>query len=367
MDIIRTMNIRKWMRSNNLVSRVYYGLQLDTLPIILGTGSYKRSCIEAITKFVGQVEGRGGCNAQLISDLRKAYLQCKASPEEYFLLDLAHADVQKRNSFVTDKFMYMTLAERVGRKKHDEEIEDKWGFYQLAKAFFKREAVRVQDVTDWEAFKAMALRVKRLIFKPNARALGSGIYAVDIITEEEARKEFNDIIVKGGTWIVEERIVQDDRMAQWNKSSVNSVRVLSFLNNDGFFIITPFLRTGRIGSVVDNAGAGGVFANIDYKTGIVESNGIDERGKYYTSHPESNIIFNGWQIPEWHELMKTVESIHKTVMPGHPYIGWDFALSKEKGWCVIEANWGQFVNQYIDKIGRKEEFLRYIKAKPYQK
>lgn len=294
-------------------------------------------------------------------------MQCKASPEEYFLLNLAHADKKKRRSYVTDKFMYMTLGRIVGRKNHDEEIEDKWGFYQLAKGFFKREAIMVQSSADWEAFRAMALKVKHLICKPNDKALGSGIFASDVKDEEDAQKLFKSLHAKRGRWIIEERIVQDDRMAQWNESSVNSVRVLSFLNADGFFIITPFLRTGRCGSVVDNAGAGGVFANVDYKTGIVESDGIDERGTYYVSHPDSNVTFRGWQIPQWDELLETVKEIHTTVMPGHPYIGWDFALSKKRGWCVIEANWGQFVNQYIDKRGRREEFLRYVTAKPYQK
>ena len=118
------MDTIKWLRSNDLVSRVYYGMHLDTLPVIFRTGSYKRACVHAINKFNGGVR-----NKCLISDLRKAYLQCKASPEEFFLLDLAHADEKKRKSFVTDKFMYMTLARIVGRKKHDEEIEDKWGCF----------------------------------------------------------------------------------------------------------------------------------------------------------------------------------------------------------------------------------------------
>lgn len=356
------MDIRKRLRASNLVSRIYYGLKLDSLPVVFGVGSYRKACETACEKFVS-----GGSKNVSMRDFKKAYLQCKASPEEYFLLDFAHADKKKRQTYVTDKFMYMTLGGIVGRKKHDEEIEDKWGFYQLAKRFFMRDAVRVQGPSDWETFRNMALSVKHMICKPNDKALGCGIFAANVETEEDAKKLFDELLANGGTWIIEEKIVQDDRMAQWNESSVNTVRVLSFLNADGFFIITPFLRTGRCGSVVDNAGAGGIFANVDYKTGVVESDGIDERGQYYSVHPDSKVKFKGWQIPQWKELLKTVEEIHKTAMPGHPYIGWDFALSKEKGWCVIEANWGQFINQYIDKRGRKEEFLRYVTTKPYKK
>lgn len=50
-------------------------------------------------------------------------------------------------------------------------------------------------------------------------------------------------------------------------------------------------------------------------------------------------------------------------MPEHPYIGWDFALSCNNGWCVIEANWGQLLCQYVDKQGRKAEFNEYVKQK----
>ena len=267
---------------------------------------------------------------------------------------------------MTDKFIYITLARVVGRKKHDEEIEDKWGFYQLAKPFFKREAIRVQSTADWDVFKSMALRVKHLILKPNTMALGTGIYAADTYTEKDARKEFDHITAKGGTWIVEERIVQDDRMAQWNESSVNTIRYYSVLSHGSFHSLTPVLRIGRRGSVVDNAGQGGIIANINANTGVVESNGFDESCSYYKTHPDSKLVFMNAQIPEWESLVKTVETIHRTVMPHHPYIGWDFALSKDKGWCVIEANWGQFLNQYVDKIGRKDEFLRYINAKPDQ-
>lgn len=355
------MNLRKILRSSSVVSWLYYSLHIDDLQVLMGTPAYMMNVREALSKW-GE-----DANLSIINDMKRSYWQCKASPEEYFLLDLQHADKVKRKSFVTDKFMYMTLGRIVGRKRHDREIEDKWGFYNLAKDYFKREVIIIKGDEDYSSFLSMALRVKHLICKPNDEALGSGIFAAHVEGNEDARTVFNSMVQKGGTWIVEERIKQDERMAVWNDSSVNTVRVCSFLNAEGFFIITPFLRTGRKGSVVDNAGAGGVFANVDYDTGKLESDGIDEMGRYYSAHPDSGVVFKGWQIPQWDLLLATVEKIHKECMPSHPYIGWDFALSKDNEWCVIEANWGQFVNQYIDKIGRKEEFLRYVKAKPYKK
>ena len=37
------------------------------------------------------------------------------------------------------------------------------------------------------------------------------------------------------------------------------------------------------------------------------------------------------------------------------YIGWDCALS-DKGWCLIEGNWGQFDSESADKEGIKQKF-----------
>ncbi len=167
------------------------------------------------------------------------------------------------------------------------------------------------------------------------------------------------MVGSGAEWVVEEAIKQDDEMAKWNSSSVNTVRVPALLTKKGFFIMTPYFRTGRVGCVVDNAGAGGIFANVDTESGKICTNGIDERGLTYKSHPDSGLAFVGWQVPRWDELLKLVEEIHRTTMSDHIYIGWDFALTTQ-GWCLIEGNWGQFVNQYADKKGRKEEFIRYM-------
>lgn len=54
-----------------------------------------------------------------------------------------------------------------------------------------------------------------------------------------------------------------------------------------------------------------------------------------------------------------VEALHKSTLRFNIFIGFDFALSN-KGWCLIEGNWGQMINQYADKQGRKEEFELFM-------
>ena len=77
-------------------------------------------------------------------------------------------------------------------------------------------------------------------------------------------------------------------MSQWNSSSVNTVRIPTFLTSKGFSVAEPFLRTGRAGEIVDNAGAGGIFAVINPSDGCIITDGVDEAGHTYVHHPNSN-------------------------------------------------------------------------------
>ena len=63
-------------------------------------------------------------------------------------------------------------------------------------------------------------------------------------------------------------------------------------------------------------------------------------------------------MSRWDELLEYAEQIHRKV-PHHKYVGWDFALS-DKGWMLVEGNWGQFVSQYNDHIGLKKQFFELL-------
>ena len=210
-----------------------------------------------------------------------------------------------------------------------------------------------------ECFVEFARRNHDLFVKNNSLSKGRGAALYHIECEEDAENLFNQLINSGDRWVIEEKIVQHPLMSLWNESSVNTVRLPAVLNNGQFTVFGPCLRMGRVGSIVDNASAGGVFAVIDVETGCLCSDGFDDKtGKYYTKHPDSGITFRGWQIPMWKELLETAEKIHRKI-PHQKYIGWDFALT-ENGWVVVEGNWGQLLSQYNDHIGLKKLFFKLL-------
>jgi len=350
-------NIRKVLRATRWFSRLYYGLHVDDLLVEFGKDGFDEQVIKAFEIYLTD-EDRN-LQATLKKDMKRCYHQIKANPLEYFLFGLRNLSNDERSEFISEKFMYMTMGRLIPRKKHDLEIEDKMYFYTLAKKYFKRQCVGVNGPEDYSKFEEMVLSAHDVILKPNNSSRGKGIESRIINNKEEAKAAFDWMMVSEDHWIVEERIHQCKDMAAWNESSCNTVRFMSFLNKQGFNFITPCFRTGRKGSVVDNGDCGGVFANVDTKTGRLVTDGMDETGKMYEKHPDSGITYRGWQIPRYDELVKTVESIHREIMPSHPYIGWDMALTDE-GWVLIECNWGQVANQYIDHQGRRKEFLKYV-------
>lgn len=356
--LFRRFDLRKWLRSSNLVSNFYYGLHIDDLPVVLGTESYEKTVNEAIRRYLPnatELERR-----KIKKDIKGCYLKYKVSPTEYFLFDFRNKKPEQRKEYLADKFIYMTMAKVVGRKWHDEQLEDKFNFYQLAKDYFKRDVMLVSSEMDRVNFEEFSLEVKDIIIKPNSSACGNGIHVAHVHTKEEANNVFNETIKSGGEWIVEEFIHQSEEMASWNSSSVNTIRISSFLNGRGFFVLCPFIRTGRKGAVVDNGGQGGLYAAIDPNTGVILTNGKDELCNVYCEHPDSHIVYKGWQIPQWNDLLKLTEEVHRQKFPKHRYIGWDFAHT-DKGWVLVEGNWGEFIAQQSTmERGYKKEFMKLI-------
>lgn len=295
-------------------------------------------------------------------DIFKCRRRYQANPNEYFLFGFRDKGHEYRNSFCTDLVKDGTLLNIIGGDVFFSELKNKYNFYLLTSKFFNRDVMFVNPTEgNLAEFKQFAQKHPVLFVKENASSLGRGVSSYHVNNEIEAEKLYNSLKESGGDWMIEEKIVQVPEMAQWNESSVNTVRLPAVLNYGVWTALGPVLRTGRKGSVVDNAGAGGVLAVIDPETGIITTDGVDENGKYYEKHPDSGVVYKGWQVPKWKELLALAEEIQRSI-PQHKYVGWDFALT-DKGWSLIEGNWGQFLSQYNDHIGMKKQFFELLGVK----
>ena len=321
---------------------------------------FRSSLRKALKDFLAEDELS---DRRVVRDLEKDIRACRdryqTTPQEYFLFGFRGMSDELRDTFLSDALRTRALLKRVPQDVFQHDLRNKYNLYQSSGRFFKRGVFFFsKEGTDRSAFVSFALQYKHLFLKRNDSSKGRGILSEDILDEASACRLFDRLSQDGDSWIVEEKIRQAEEMAVWNPSSVNTLRLPCSLYQGKVTVLGPFFRTGRKGSIVDNAGAGGVFACVDAATGMLNSDGVDEKGRYYEKHPDSGLAFKGWQIPRWDEAVALAEEIQRT-MPQEVYVGWDLALTPD-GWVLVEGNWGQFVSQYNDKKGLKHEFLMLL-------
>lgn len=321
-----------------------------------GGGIYSDNLKTAISKFASGTNRKD--LQKLIRDITLSYINYGATPDEYFLLGFLSMKDSSRGEFVTDRIKDEECLRTASLHKFKAELTNKYNFYKKNKNFFQRDAILVSQDRDFETFETFLRQNGKVFAKPIDGSYGKGAHIITYTDDSGIAEEFTELI-KSGSWIIEQIIIQSQEMAEWNPSSVNTVRIPSVLHNGKSVVIGPFFRTGRSGAIVDNAGGGGILAAIDPESGIVISDGFSEDNTYHEFHPDSRKKYKGWRIPQWNELLTLAEEIHKN-MPAHKYIAFDFALTSQ-GWVLIEGNWGQFLWQYATKKGLKKEFLKLMR------
>ena len=159
--------------------------------------------------------------------------------------------------------------------------------------------------------------------------------------------------------IFESVIKQTKQFSDFNASSVNTVRFMTTLWPDGSArIIATFIKIGRAGKCVDNAGGGGnVDVCVDTETGEVKY-AIQYDGwrniKDIERHPDSGNQLNGVIIENW-EAIKSEVIKFQQAFPYCKAAGWDIAITDD-GPVVIEVNdfWDR-TGQYFIRRGWRNE------------
>lgn len=304
----------------------------------------------------------------LKKDMIKSLLKYGAYFDEYFLFGYEGRDDEYRSSFITEGIR-LSFYPRMNTARGTSFLEDKYATYKKFKDFYKREMMCLRahaPMTDEEraAFAEFVAGHDRFVVKPTFAAFGKGfriVSAGDFPSVDEAYEELHAEGV-----VLEELIVQDERMAALHPQSVNTLRVPTALIRDGHCgksvaLFNPTLRVGQGGSIVDNTSAGGLSCLIDPDTGVLTTDAADKLGRRCYAHPDTGVVFRGFQIPEWDQVKRIVTEA-ALMMPDDHYIGWDLALCAGKGWCMVEANSNAQMSgmQFVPQKGRRQELEALI-------
>lgn len=192
-----------------------------------------------------------------------------------------------------------------------------------------------QIITESE-LKKLARKNGKCIVKPLNSYGGYGIFTIDP-TEKDYSEKLEMLNTEDASYIIESYVNQTGFMHELNKSSVNTIRVVTARHSDGSIeCLSSIVRVGHEGAIVDNASSGGVTYEVDIETGKILT-GSDYKGRLYTTHPDSGIQITGLQIPRWNEVLEFCYSAHRQGPQGLGLVGWDVCLS-EDDIVMIEAN-----------------------------
>lgn len=207
------------------------------------------------------------------------------------------------------------------------------------------------------------------VIKATESSHGEGVYVVkSVITENEniylnlingKKVSLNEILSHKDELIVESLIQQTEQFKNLNKTSVNTVRFMTTLYPNGEAkVIATFIKIGREGAYVDNAGAGGnIDANIDVETGeinkVIKFSGFRNTQKI-DCHPDTGLRLEGVIIDNWEEIKSKVISYQKA-FPFVKAAGWDIAITDD-GPVVIEVNdsWDRTGQLFIQRGWKNE-------------
>ena len=158
-------------------------------------------------------------------------------------------------------------------------------------------------------------------------------------TSSGNRKDLECLLEKlGDNIIIQKGIRQSSLLASLNKSSVNTLRIVSFLKKDGTVkVYSAILRMVINGAKVDNASSGGITVGID-DNGYLRENAFSASGvKYPHEHPDSKVAFSSIKIPNYSEIRDLIKKLH-AYLPQFRLLSWDLAIDEDNRPVLVEVN-----------------------------
>ena len=266
-------------------------------------------------------------------DMIYCFFKYQSGYVDYVFFEMYNLNRKDRKTILT-RGKNNTYIKKLNPKEYWNIIDDKSIFNEKFKKYLNRDYILLNE-NNYNDFEKFIKNKKEIIVKPLDATCGVGVEKI-IISKENHKKLFNKLI-ENKQFLVEEVAKQHKDMSVLHPSSINTIRVVTIRNKYGVTsVVAAVCRIGTKGRVVDNFHNGGICAPLDIKTGIINDKAVSKTGKFFTTHPTSNVKLIGYQIPNWNDVIKLVKEASKEI-PELGLIGWDVCIGPDKP-CLIEAN-----------------------------
>ncbi len=244
---------------------------------------------------------------------------------------------------------------KVSPAKYKEFFTIKPNFLNNFKEYVKRDFYVKEDGLD--LLNKFLKENKEFMIKPVDGLGGFGVKKMKSSTIKNSKQFLNKLTYEN--LFLESMIIQDRKMNMLCDKSVNTIRIMTFVNNDKSEILYAALRVGNGKCEVDNFHKGGMGISIDTRTGKLKGDAIDKDLNVYKKHPTTKVYFDSYQIPFWKETKALVLKCAK-INQNIKVVGWDVAITRT-GPVLVEGNRrpGFDLVQVLSKKGRKD-IMRHV-------
>ena len=181
----------------------------------------------------------------------------------------------------------------------------------------------------------------RLIVKPRTKGGGKGIFFLNKGESYEKVKEAIDGLGPVG-FVIQEVLEQSEFMKKFNPTSVNTLRITSFLWKDEVRILASLIRVGKVGNEVDNYSQGGSLIGLDAQTGKCNRWAFTHEHERITVLPSGIDLNQDLYVPGYEKAVSMVKKMHSRISYIR-MVSWDIALDYNDEPVLIENNFSGMI------------------------
>ena len=218
--------------------------------------------------------------------------------------------------------------------------DDKSGLYRFIPKENRPETVLryvrgnfFDDTLNWiDRAVAAELLKGEFVGKPCNSSGGKGVELRSDLTPEWIARH------GGVAYEVQRKIRQCDFTAQFNKPSVNTIRMMTMRCpwNGEIVVCRSMLRMGISDAVIDNMMRGGLCVCVG-DHGQLGKYAYDYDGMRFARHPVSGLTFEGMEHPGYAKMVETVKRIHHQIL-SYNLLSFDVVQRDDGSICIVEIN-----------------------------
>jgi len=253
---------------------------------------------------------------------------------DYHVFGFAKVKGKKRKTFMTMN-ENLSLVRQVNNRDDFKIFDNKVLFFErfgkyTGRGFLNLEGKSAEDLKKF-------CEGKDVVFAKQTETFGGqGITREALSVETDYNELFNKLI-ENKQYLIEDAIVQHEKMNELYSGSVNTLRMVTLVDNQNEpHFMYALVRMGQKGAKVYNISSGGMYAPVNSEGIITHGAFCDKEGFCHDIHPTSGTKFVGFEIPYFKDAVELVKKAALEV-PGMRYIGWDVAIT-ESGPVLVEGN-----------------------------